>query len=182
MVTPAVAQGQVLWTPTPEARERSELARYLAWLRRERNLSFGDYAALFHWSIADLDGFWSSLWDYFGIRAHTPYERVLGARELPGAEWFPGARLNYAEHMLGRPEDAVAVAVVAYSQTRDPFELTFGELHLPRFDPPAGRSLENHLRDLVYEGAAVRYGMVTPEIRDRIEYELGVIVPMGFAG
>ncbi|HEX9311483.1 MAG TPA: PHP domain-containing protein, partial [Actinomycetota bacterium] len=61
-------------------------------------------------------------------------------------------------------------------------ELTFGELHLPRFDPPAGRSLEDHLRDLVYEGAAGRYGTVTPEIRDRIEYELGVIVPMGFAG
>jgi DNA polymerase III subunit alpha len=61
-------------------------------------------------------------------------------------------------------------------------ELTFGELHLPRFDPPAGRSLENHLRELVYEGAAGRYGTVTPEIRDRIEYELGVIVPMGFAG
>ena len=57
-----------------------------------------------------------------------PYERVLGSREMPGAEWFPGARLNYAEHMLGRDEDTDAVAVVAYSQTREPFELTFGDL------------------------------------------------------
>ena len=53
---------------------------------------------------------------------------MLGSREMPGAEWFPGARLNYAEHMLGRDEDADAVAIVARSQTREPVELTFGEL------------------------------------------------------
>ena len=72
--------------------------------------------------------FWASIWDYFEIRAHVPYERVLGAREMPGAEWFPGARLNFAEHMLGRDEDVDRVAVVAHSQTREPIELTFGEL------------------------------------------------------
>ena len=60
--------------------------------------------------------------------SHAPYERVLGSRAMPGAEWFPGARLNYAEHMLGRDEDVDAVAVVAHSQTREPFELTFGDL------------------------------------------------------
>ena len=62
------------------------------------------------------------------MRAHTPYERVLGSREMPGAEWFTGARLNYAEHMVGTDEDVDKVAVVARSQTRDPFELTFGDL------------------------------------------------------
>ena len=61
-------------------------------------------------------------------QAHTPYERVLGSREMPGAKWFPGARLNYAEHMLGRDEDAGSVAVVARSQSRGPSEVTFGEL------------------------------------------------------
>ena len=50
-------------------------------------------------------GLLGSIWDFFEIRAHTPYERVLGSREMPGAEWFPGARLNFAEHMLGRDED-----------------------------------------------------------------------------
>ena len=68
------------------------------------------------------------MWDYFDIRAHAPYERVLGSRALPGAEWFPGARLNYAEHMLGHDEDAGDVAVVAASQTRAPIELTFADL------------------------------------------------------
>jgi acetoacetyl-CoA synthetase len=121
-------QGQVLWTPPADVRERTEIGSYLAWLRRERGLDFADYDALWRWSVGDLEGFWSSLWEYFEIRAHAPYERVLGSRAMPGAEWFPGARLNYAEHMLGRAEDTDAVAVVAHSQTREPVELTFGEL------------------------------------------------------
>jgi len=121
-------QGQVLWTPPPDAVERTELGRYLQWLRRERGLDFADYDALWRWSVTDLEGFWSSLWEFFEVRAHTPYGQVLGSRAMPGAEWFPGARLNFAEHMVGRDDDLDAVAVVAHSQTREPFELTFGEL------------------------------------------------------
>ena len=121
-------QGDVAWTPPPDARERTELGRYLEWLERERGLDLADYDALWRWSVTDLEGFWSSLWDFFEVRAHTPYERVLGSREMPGAEWFPGARLNFAEHMVGRDDDLDAVAVVAHSQTRESFELTFGEL------------------------------------------------------
>jgi acetoacetyl-CoA synthetase len=124
----ALARGDVLWSPPADARERTELGRYMHWLETERGRSFAGYHDLWQWSIADLEGFWASLWDYFEIRAHAPYERVLGSREMPGAEWFPGARLNYAEHMLGRDEDADEVAVVAVSQTREPFDLTFGEL------------------------------------------------------
>jgi acetoacetyl-CoA synthetase len=123
-----LTQGAVLWTPTADAREHSELAHYLAWLRRERSLDFADYDELWRWSVADLPSFWASIWDYFAIEAHEPYERVLASHDLPGAEWFPGARLNYAEHMLGRDEDADAVAIVAVSQTRESSELTFGEL------------------------------------------------------
>ena len=121
-------QGQVLWTPPADVRDRTEIGSYLGWLRRERELEFADYDALWRWSVSDLEGFWASIWDYFEIRAHAPYERVLGSREMPGAEWFPGARLNYAEHMLGRDEDIDALAIVAHSQSREPRELTFGEL------------------------------------------------------
>jgi acetoacetyl-CoA synthetase len=122
------AQGDVLWTPAPELQEASELGRYLRWLRSERGLDFADYDALWRWSVEDLEGFWGSLWDFFEIRSHAPYERVLGSREMPGAEWFPGALINYAEHMLGRDEDTGRVAVVARSQTRGPVDLTFGDL------------------------------------------------------
>ena len=120
--------GDVLWTPPADVRDTTEIGRYLNWLRDERGRDFADYDALWRWSVDDLEGFWGSVWDFFGVRAHAPYERVLAARQMPGAEWFPGARLNYAEHALGTDEDADRVAVVARSQTREPIELTFGEL------------------------------------------------------
>ncbi len=120
--------GDVLWTPPADVRETTEIGRYLNWLRDERGRDLADYDALWRWSVDDLEGFWGSVWDFFGVRAHAPYERVLAARQMPGAEWFPGARLNYAEHALGTDEDADRVAVVARSQTREPIEVTFGEL------------------------------------------------------
>jgi acetoacetyl-CoA synthetase len=120
--------GDVLWTPPADVRETTEIGRYLNWLRDERGRDLADYDALWRWSVDDLEGFWGSVWDFFGVRAHAPYERVLAARQMPGAEWFPGARLNYAEHALGTDEDTDRVAVVARSQTREPIEVTFGEL------------------------------------------------------
>jgi acetoacetyl-CoA synthetase len=123
-----LVEGQVLWSPPEDARERYELGRYLGWLQAERGLDFADYDELWGWSVTDLDGFWSSIWEFFEIRAHAPYECVLRSRGMPDVEWFPGARLNFAEHMVGRDEDVDRVAVVARSQSREPFEVTFGEL------------------------------------------------------
>ena len=120
--------GSVLWTPPADVRETTQLGRYLGWLRDQRGIDHAGYDELWRWSVDDLEGFWGSLWEFFEIRAHTPYERVLGSREMPGAEWFVGSRLNYAEHMVGRDEDTDRVAVLARSQTRADFELTFGEL------------------------------------------------------
>src|SRR4051812_40798242 len=117
-----------MWTPPADVRETTQIGRYLAWLNEARGIDHAGYDELWRWSVDDLEGFWGSLWDFFEIRAHTPYERVLGAREMPGAEWFTGSRLNYAEHMLGRDEDTDRVAVLARSQTRDPIDLTFGDL------------------------------------------------------
>ncbi len=91
-------EGQLLWTPSdPDA---SEMARFM----RARGCS--DYDELWRWSVEDLDGFWAALWDWFEIDAE--YDAVLGTREMPGAEWFPGARLSYAEQLFrgareGRP-------------------------------------------------------------------------------
>jgi acetoacetyl-CoA synthetase len=120
--------GDVLWTPSPEVIEGTEIGRFMNWLRERRGQDFDGYDALWRWSVEDLDGFWSAIWEFFGIRATEPYERVLARREMPGAEWFPGAKLNYAEHLVGLEEDRDRVAVVARSQTRPGLELTFGEL------------------------------------------------------
>src|SRR5690349_5574918 len=101
-----VTEGQLLWTPSAARRERSHVTAFVRWLECERGLKFDSYEALWQWSVSDLESFWRAIWDYFGVRSSTPYTRVLGRREMPGAEWFPGARLNYAEHALAheRPD------------------------------------------------------------------------------
>jgi acetoacetyl-CoA synthetase len=124
----AVSPGERLWSPPADVRRTTQIGRYLEWLASERGVELADYDALFDWSVAELEGFWASIWDFFGVRAHAPYERVLRERVMPGARWFEGARLNYAEHALGTDEDAGRVAVQAHSQTRPSLELTFGEL------------------------------------------------------
>jgi acetoacetyl-CoA synthetase len=120
--------GATLWTPPADVRQTTQLGRFLDFVRDTRGRDLPGYDELFDWSVSDLEGFWGSLWDYFEVNAHTPYERVLGAAAMPGAEWFTGATLNYAEHMVGRDEDLGETAVLAISQTRDSFELTFADL------------------------------------------------------
>ena len=123
-----MAIGEILWTPRADWRDTTEVGRLMTWLRENRGVELADYDELWRWSVSDLEGFWGALWDFFDIQAQTPYERVLGRSAMPGAEWFMGARLNYAEHVVGREEDLNRVAVVARSQTRPAQELTFGEL------------------------------------------------------
>ncbi len=118
----------VLWRPPADVRQTTQMGRYLDFVRDTRGQDFPGYDELFAWSVTDLEGFWGSLWEFFEVKAHTPYERVLGATAMPGAEWFTGSTLNYAEHMVGADEDVGEVAVLAISQTREPFELTFGDL------------------------------------------------------
>jgi len=116
-----------LWTPTPERVERSTLTTFTRWLEAERGLRFDGYHELWRWSVEDVEAFWAAIWEFFGVRAARPYERVLGRREMPGAEWFPGAELSFPEHLLTGHDDA-AVAIVAESESRPPLELTRGEL------------------------------------------------------
>lgn len=124
----------VLWTPPTDVRQRSRIGAYLDWLAREYGLSFGGesaaaYDALWRWSVTDIEGFWASIWDYFGLVAHATPAGVLTGREMPGARWFPGATLNYAEHVLRMPGLAADDPVVlAHSQTREPVTLTGAQL------------------------------------------------------
>jgi acetoacetyl-CoA synthetase len=102
-----VREGDLLWTPSAERAAASNLTAFTNWLATERGLCFDGYRALWRWSVKDLDGFWQAVWDYSGVEASVPPERVLGRRSMPGAEWFPGARLNYAQHVLRRERPGV---------------------------------------------------------------------------
>ncbi|HKH04758.1 MAG TPA: acetyl-coenzyme A synthetase N-terminal domain-containing protein, partial [Acidimicrobiales bacterium] len=100
-------RGDVLWRPSPDARERTRLGQYLDRLAAERGLSFDAYEDLWRWSVTDLDAFWRSVWDHFGLSSATPVGGALPAdgRAMPGARWFPGVTLNYAEHALRGPAE-----------------------------------------------------------------------------
>ncbi len=97
-------EGDLLWTPGPDRAGRANITAFTRWLARERGRDFGDYQALWRWSVTDLDGFWQAVWDYCGVEALARPAAVLGARTMPGADWFPGARLNYAQHVLRREQ------------------------------------------------------------------------------
>jgi acetoacetyl-CoA synthetase len=122
-----IREGDLLWTPDPARIERARITRFMQWLGRERGLRFDDYASLWQWSVRDLEGFWSALWDYFEIRASVPPERALGRRQMPGAEWFPGARLNYAENVLSHARRGHEALLYA-SERQPPMSLSWDEL------------------------------------------------------
>ena len=113
-------EGTLLWEPSEELKENSNIVHYMRWLEGNKGFSFENYQDLWEWSVADLEGFWSSIWEYFDVQASKPYTEVLASRRMPGAEWFPGAELNYAEHVFRnanpRPDEP---AIVHQSEVRE---------------------------------------------------------------
>lgn len=122
-----MAEGTLLWEPSELDKTSSNIARYLRWLIDNRGLRFDSYDDLWRWSVSDLEGFWSSIWEFFQVKAHQPFRRVLSERRMPGARWFEGAHLNYAEHALSRRDDHPAV--ISRSEIRPTATLTYGELY-----------------------------------------------------
>jgi acetoacetyl-CoA synthetase len=118
-----------LWVPSGERRERATLTRYARWLRDERGVDVDpdDYDAVWRWSVDRLEDFWASIWDFFEVEASQPYEQVLEERRMPGAKWFTGARLNYAQHVFrGKADDEVALRHA--SELRELGEWTWPDL------------------------------------------------------
>jgi len=116
-MTAIVSEGTLLWTPSSERVAESNLTAFSLWLARERGLDLPDYPALWRWSVEDIDGFWQAIWDYFEVRSSTPPGPALASRAMPGAEWFPGARLNYAEHVLRREKPGQDALLFLNEQT-----------------------------------------------------------------
>ncbi|MGH2875039.1 MAG: AMP-binding protein, partial [Solirubrobacteraceae bacterium] len=141
-----------LWEPTAGDRERAEMTRFMRFAGACHGRAFADYDELWKWSVAEVEEFWASIWEFCGVRASKPYERVLPAREMPGTRWFEGAELNYAENLLLGPatpargadagpisgqtpaasdsagRDPDEVAVLHCSELRELSEMTWGEL------------------------------------------------------
>jgi acetoacetyl-CoA synthetase len=118
---------EILWEPNAAAVEASNLTAYIDWLRAERGVDVTTYPDLWRWSVADLEAFWNSIFDYFRVEYDGERGPALGSREMPGAEWFPGVRLNWAERAFaGKAADQVAI--LHASELRELEEITWGEL------------------------------------------------------
>ena len=122
--------GELLWEPSPDARVSTRMGRFLDWVHASRGISLPDYESAWRWSVAEPRAFWWSVWDFFGVISHDYPTEALADESMPGAVWFPGATLNYAEHALRHRHDdrAGEVAVIARSQTREQITLTHAEL------------------------------------------------------
>ena len=94
-----------LWKPSKEFIADCNLKHYQNWLQTDRNLKFKNYDDLWLWSTSHITDFWESIWDYFKIIHHSTYTQVLSNEGMPGAIWFEGATLNYAEHLFRHRND-----------------------------------------------------------------------------
>jgi acetoacetyl-CoA synthetase len=122
-----IQEGDVLWCPSAEQIERAQLTRYRRWLEANHGLRFADYQELWRWSVEHLEAFWETIWQFFELRSPAPYGAVLARRAMPGARWFPGARLNFSREIFGRAS-AEGPILHYLSETRDPGHLTRAEL------------------------------------------------------
>ena len=117
-----------------------QILRYTRWLGEQRGLDFDPtttegYARLWRWSCDDLSAFWQSIFDFFAVESPTPHQAVLVAETMPGAQWFPGARVNYARHVFSHAQKTDAAghpAIVFRDEVMqahgETLEITWAEL------------------------------------------------------
>ncbi|MBU1150987.1 MAG: acetoacetate--CoA ligase [Proteobacteria bacterium] len=102
--------GKLLWEPSEERVKNSNMFRFISFVNQRHRKNLKDYDDLYAWSVSELAAFWTDVWDFVGIKASKGYEEVLDDdRKMPGAKWFSGARLNFAENLLRYRDDSVAL-------------------------------------------------------------------------
>ncbi|HWF53562.1 MAG TPA: acetoacetate--CoA ligase [Solirubrobacteraceae bacterium] len=122
-----MTEPELLWEPSNERVEHAALTKFQRWLGETRGLSFASYDALWHWSVDELESFWTAIVEYFDVRFEVPGDGVIDAMRMPGAKWFPGSRVSYAEHIF-RGKDPAALAIQHASESRPLQAWTWGEL------------------------------------------------------
>ena len=121
------AFGELLWTPTDAQSLGSPLQRYLDWLPKQGVGPFPAYADAWLWSVDHPAEFWETVWRYFDVQSAEPYTAVLPDAAMPGARWFPGATLNFAEHVFRAASDD-RPALLFVEEGAEPVEVSWAEL------------------------------------------------------
>lgn len=124
----AVKEGTLLWEPSQKIKDQANILKYMDWLEQHKGVRAADNEALWAWSVEHVEDFWASLWEYFDIQSSQPYTSVLTGTTMPDIHWFPGAELNYVEHVF-RNRTNEHPALIAYAETRPPIELSWDNLY-----------------------------------------------------
>src|SRR5690625_4869698 len=123
----SIKEGTILWNPSESVKDEAEITKYIKWLDEKKGFSFETYDDVWKWSVNHIEVFWESIWEYFEVVSYTPYTSVLEEQSMPGANWFPGATLNYAEHIL-RNAEKNKTAIYSQSEMRPFSELSWDAL------------------------------------------------------
>ena len=120
--------GKLLWKPSKERVERTNMHQFLNFVNKRFDQRFIDYSSLYHWSIEHIPEFWASMWEFAGIKASKPYDEIIDdVSKMPGAKWFSGARLNFAENLLRYRDDRTAL--IFKGENRVDRRLSYAELY-----------------------------------------------------
>src|SRR5688500_5691420 len=117
-----------LWTPSEEGKRDANITRFMHDINARHGLNLNSYTELYHWSIEYIPDFWAAVWSFAEIKASKQFDRVVeNLTKFPGAKWFPGARLNFAENLLRYRDDQLAFIFRGETQTSK--HITYAELY-----------------------------------------------------
>lgn len=118
---------QLLWKPSEDFKANSNLTQYIHWLSENRDLNFESYSELWDWSVASIEEFWLSIWEYFQVISHSNFNQVMSNDPMPRVTWFEGASLNYAEHIF-RKINSRYPAIIFKSESSEVQEISWRDL------------------------------------------------------
>jgi acetoacetyl-CoA synthetase len=119
---------KLLWKPSEERIRRTNMYRFMNIIAEKYGKKFSDYPGLYQWSVDNIPDFWASVWDFVGIKASKPYDEVIDdVHKMPGAKWFSGARLNFAENLLRYRDEQIAL--VFKGEESEPRRMTYAQLY-----------------------------------------------------
>ena len=119
---------KLLWKPSEEQIKQSNMYRFMNVVNDKYHQNFSEFAPLYEWSIANIADFWETMWEFAAIMASKPYDQVIDdVTKMPGARWFPGARLNFAQNLLRFRDDTVAL--IFKGEGQPPTRMTYAQLY-----------------------------------------------------
>ena len=120
--------GKLLWKPSEERIKSSNMYRFMNFINEKHQRDFAAYPSLYQWSIENIPDFWAAMWEFAHIKASHPYDQVIeDVKKMPGAKWFSGARLNFAENLLRYRDDHLAL--IFKGEGQDIRKITYRELY-----------------------------------------------------